>query len=708
MSVWREAHALLLGTAALLAAGPALALVHIESEGSQANAPARSPDPSPRLSDGAPATTPTPQERLGMAVTLLNLENTARDAAIRYDLRSASLAYLMAVSQCDYLVRTTGGPAAYCAGLRLLHGETSLLAGYPSDAETATRSALDFYRTDPTSRSALQAHRLLAEVLSDQSRHVEAEAQARRALHQVIAVIGDRAASTGATYQTLGGVLWRAGNINQAEPHIRRALTLFEGQPQWAENSASANSVLGSILAEQGRLDLAEAAHRRALAFALGRIAATNRRRPGPATGLIFQGLGDVLERQGRFAEAEPNYRRALAINHDLFGNTHQRTAESHRRLGSALEAQGRGAEAELHYRHAVTINEGRRPDLAQLTGQRLRLATYWLNARAHRRESYALFDQALQAVVARIAVDAGIGEFGRTALAGNSGSFVGQVQAAWSAAHVLPAPDRLARLATDYQEDRGRFRRLPVDCPVSGPRGGLGICFGLLVGGSELATSAGQPLDGEAYARHALALVHDINDADRGDDWLFGTHPYPRLIAHAAIAATLEVQGRRPEAERLRRLVLDHRVNIHRAANAETVAALIGLGLNLHGQGRSAEAEPHLRRAFALRLEMLGDRHAGTAAARNHVAGVLAALGKAAEAEAMLRRALGIYLALYGETHPDTAATYEALGAALRQQGRAAEADAMSRRAEAIRAHLAAATAEEEDEASAAREGRQ
>ncbi len=97
---------------------------------------------------------------------------------------------------------------------------------------------------------------------------------------------------------------------------------------------------LSNALYEQGKLEEAEAASRKAIEFK-------------PDYAEAHGDLSSILLAQGKPAEAEAACRKAIELKHDL--------AEAHNNLGNILQAQGRPAEAEAAFRTAIEL----KPNLA-------------------------------------------------------------------------------------------------------------------------------------------------------------------------------------------------------------------------------------------------------------------------------------------------------------------------------------------------------
>ena len=92
-------------------------------------------------------------------------------------------------------------------------------------------------------------------------------------------------------------------------------------------------------------------------------------------------------------------------------------------------------------------------------------------------------------------------------------------------------------------------------------------------------------------------------------------------------VATILEAEGRRSEAETLRRELLQRRTALLGPDDPETLKAEDTLSVVLNGLERAAEAEPLARHALDVRRRMLGDDHPDTLSSMNNVAGITKAL---------------------------------------------------------------------------------
>ncbi len=168
---------------------------------------------------------------------------------------------------------------------------------------------------------------------------------------------------SGMLWKLLSGALWQQG---------RDALPALEMAAKMLPNDAEAHANLGIVHRARGRLDEAEASHRRAIGI-------------NPDYAEAHNNLGSVLRDLGRLDEAVKSYRRALAakpnfaLAHNNLGNVllelarPEQAAESYRsaiaikpddvdaynNLGNALRDLGRVEDAAASYRQAMARNPG-------------------------------------------------------------------------------------------------------------------------------------------------------------------------------------------------------------------------------------------------------------------------------------------------------------------------------------------------------------
>ena len=132
----------------------------------------------------------------------------------------------------------------------------------------------------------------------------------------------------------LGSLLAQEGKLDEAVAHYHQAL---QYKPQYAE----AYFFLGNALDQQGKLDAAIAAYQQALRF-----------KPIQEQTHIL--LGVALAKQKKFKEAQDHYQAALKLNPE--------SAAAHNNLARLLHSEGRLSEAIEHFSLALKFD----PDLAQ------------------------------------------------------------------------------------------------------------------------------------------------------------------------------------------------------------------------------------------------------------------------------------------------------------------------------------------------------
>ncbi len=118
--------------------------------------------------------------------------------------------------------------------------------------------------------------------------------------------------------------------------HWKDTRTLFEHTARVTRNNPLATTLLGTLLAQEGKLDQAIEYYRTALRYV-----------PGFPEGHFY--LGHAFDQQGKLEEAIAEYRRAL-----WFKPTQE---QAHILLGTALGKQKKYEEAAEHYRAALKLN---------------------------------------------------------------------------------------------------------------------------------------------------------------------------------------------------------------------------------------------------------------------------------------------------------------------------------------------------------------
>lgn len=178
-----------------------------------------------------------------------------------------------------------------------------------------------------------------------------------------------------------------------------------------------------------------------------------------------------------------------------------------------------------------------------------------------------------------------------------------------------------------------------------------------------------------------------------------------------------LEHLGEYPEAERLRRHILESRLRVLGEEHELALQAMNNLGLLLWKDGRAKEAEPLLQRAVQVHRRIFDDEYLvamGNLALALSTQGKLAEaeplyrallksartrqddvylaqtlgnlawhyldMGKPAEAEPMFREALDLRRRVHGETHPQIVFATDSLAIALQRMGQFDEGEQLLR----------------------------
>jgi tetratricopeptide (TPR) repeat protein len=130
-------------------------------------------------------------------------------------------------------------------------------------------------------------------------------------------------------HNNLGAFLLRAGKVDEAIVHFRKALEI-------KADHVEAQANLGNALLQEGELDNAIAEYDKALEIK-------------PDYAEVHYNLGNVLLRKGQVDQAIAHYEKALAIKPDY--------ADVHNNLGIVLLQKGQVDEAIAHYQRAIEIN---------------------------------------------------------------------------------------------------------------------------------------------------------------------------------------------------------------------------------------------------------------------------------------------------------------------------------------------------------------
>jgi len=229
--------------------------------------------------------------------------------------------------------------------------------------------------------------------------------------------------------QTLGAVAHSLGLFGEAEPALRRAVELGEGDPASEDTVAQALSELGGVMSDTGRSAEAEQMHRRALAIcrrhlgendpevinAMNNIAVTlaaqgkqseaeamvvdslarARRLPAASRKTLANTLGLLAAmsfRRADYAAAEPLLRESLEIRRQLGDDQREQLASGLGNLASLRLALGDYAEADRLFRETLDMQRAvlgdEHPDIA-VTMRSLAMARRRMGDRAGAEKLY-------------------------------------------------------------------------------------------------------------------------------------------------------------------------------------------------------------------------------------------------------------------------------------------------------------------------------
>jgi len=234
------------------------------------------------------------------------------------------------------------------------------------------------------------------------ARYEEAEPNLRKALTLRRAALPAGHLKIANSLNNLASLLHDQNKLAEAEPLYREALQIRRSDlPAGHQGIATALNNLASLLFAQNKLAEAEPLCREALQT---RRAALPAGHPAIADSLNI--LAAVLFSQNKLAEAEPLYREALQIERAALPAGHPNIANSLNSLAALLQEQNRLAEAEPLYREALRIRRSALPAGHPDIASALNNLALLLKSRNELAEAEPLFREALQC--SRAALPAG------------------------------------------------------------------------------------------------------------------------------------------------------------------------------------------------------------------------------------------------------------------------------------------------------------
>ena len=475
------------------------------------------------------------------------------------------------------------------------------------------------------------------------------EIDIHREIARISRLYGQNSAELAEFMSVAGANLFDAARFTEAEPLLRRSLTLNEALSGPHDPLvASILNNLARLLQATNRFREAEPFIRRALAIDEASYGADH-----PSVARDLNNLATLLQATNRPTEAEPLMRRALAIDEASYGAEHPEVAVHLNNLASLLQDTNRLREAEPLIRRALAIDEANYGPENPNVARDLNNLAQLLHATNRLGEAEPLMRRAL-------AID----------------------EASYSAVHPRVAIDldNLAGLMHEtnrLEEAESLIRRaLAIDeASYGAEHPTVAIRLSNLAG---LLHAANRPGEAEPLIRRALA----IDEASYGAE-----HPTVALRL-SNLAALLQSMSRPDEAEPLMRRALAIDEASYGAEHPNVARDLNNLATLLKDTNRLGEAEPLMRRALAIDEASYGAEHPNVAIRLNNLARLLLATNRLTEAEPLTRRATVIFLKFQratGHPHPhrETALANHAI--LLRAMGRdeasiAAEQQAMHR----------------------------
>jgi tetratricopeptide (TPR) repeat protein len=436
-------------------------------------------------------------------------------------------------------------------------------------------------------------------------------------------------AMVGRTYRKLG-------NLDKAEPHLRRALDLGRHSlGEWDLQTLQVADDLATLLQDQGKLAEAEPLFRATLAG--------QRRVHGPDhsdTLSAANNLAVLMMMRGKVDEAEPLFREALAGQEAKLGRDDPQTLMTMGNLASVLAERGKLAEAEALQRavlEARTRVQGPEHPNTLLAGNAL---ARLLHLRDRLSEAEPMFRRLLET---RRRVNGP--EHPDTLIAVNNLALVlrsrGELDEAEALirdcldirrrvlgpdhAHTLAAMNILASIL----QDRGRF----------------------------------------AEAEPLFRTVFEAIRRTLGDE-----HADTHTVANN-LALVLHLMGRLDEAASLYRGSLAFKESRLGPEHPDTLLTINNLAALLYERGEPAAAEPLARRAMETDRRVMGPDHWQTVRATGTLAAICLARGRPAEAERLARDALAVS-STDSRVRRGASALRSVVGGALAALGRAAEAE--------------------------------
>jgi CHAT domain-containing protein len=504
-------------------------------------------------------------------------------------------------------------------------------------ASQAAKSAADAPDTDPLMAEIERFRAIDAEAFAAKDYARAAEASAR-----VLALaepLGDDSFVLARALNDHALNLMFAGKPVDAEPIMRRALTLYAGQlgadhPETLKAEAN----LGAVLFNAGQIEQAATAYRTALDGFRGKLGIDD-----PTTRDAAANLVDMLYRLARRDEAIPVQAELLdSLKRDP-GPDHPDTLLQQKVLATLQIEMGRYEPARGLLRDAL-------PRVETALGKTHPLAT----------EILAM----LSVTYERVGDYAGAEPLAREALS-RAREAAGQDSPSTFLANVALGNIRiaLARFAEAEADLKPAYQ-----ASLTNPGEASELSLALARSLATVYLNTGQFREGTAIMERATEVVKRH-------------YPPTNSFAHVipgTLVSLLLASGKYSEAEPISAALLADIRKVRGVDNRDAINVAANHALLLTNMGRYAEAEALTEEIYPHQLAQLGRDHSETLSNRNNLALIQIYRGQYTEAEALLLETQALALERYGRQHPIWQGTAVNLALVLVQQRRYAEAEAV------------------------------
>ena len=517
--------------------------------------------------------------------------------------------------------------------------------------QAQTAEAKERVRAEANERKAAAINQFLLDMLGSANiRKIGRDAKVSQALDNAAAAVGrsfaDRPDVEASLQAILGETYTSLGMLDQAEPHMARALELALSQfGADSEQYARRLRDRGHIEQGRGKPEAALATYAEALRIVKRAFGAKN-----PLAVLLECERANVLVKLKEYEEAEDILRDAIETYEEITEEDDRNTHLLVNSLAVMLHDQNRLDDAEPLYRRALAIGErvlgDEDPDT--LTS-RMNLGSM-LRSRGKLVEAEKL----LAASYAGIAKVFGENHPKTAAAASVLGGLyynVGRIKDA------LPLYERSLAIRRVAEGER--------TAAVAEIKGLLGLALQRL----------GERERSVTLEREALDTWVELEGAD-------GKRA---LSACLDLANTLVATGRGREAEPLFKDLLERCPRVLGEDSEANVIANNSFAVLLLGELRYAEAEPFIRKALLIGRRVQGPEHRNTLITQCNLCTALRELGRLDEASSLGQETLEAFDRVFGPKHINTATARTALGETLAKLGKNDEAEAEYVRAIAI-----------------------